>query len=717
MTIEERTRQQYAKVLKDWQIEGGMIGRGSQGKTAVFKITKENSGFTETGALKIINLYETALTGNNDPLDEIEKEILLVRKSAENELAAMNRMKGHGNIVSYHEFAFEEYKSESVRGVDLLIRMDFLENIGSKIREGVIFSETEIIRMGKDLSRALADCHKKGILHRDIKPDNIFMNEYGYLLGDFGIAKYSEESDLVANTMAGSYPYAAPEQMKYTGTGNKEDIYDYRVDIYALGLSLYELANNDRIPFATSTYKRAEDIQRRLNGETLPGLSSVSKELERVILKACAYRPEDRYRTAEEMLRAFEGLSPDGTSQKPVSQVKADPDSLDETFMAVGGYQAPAEKEAPSRGDNSNNNKKTVMIAVASVAVIAVIALVIAAISKKNTPVPAPETVESSEKTEETMMEDIQEDVAGEVKVAETDDVLTEETEAAEPADTAVKGQKSEIAGTLSADPYEGDDQNWEEKLKEYTVFGIDQYKRDQISSITFLSSFPDIITEPGYPISQEKDGSVMAWFDERSDGFFDMKIAANGIIVLPQDCGYLFGGYSNVESITFNDCIDTSRVTNMKCMFSNCEKLKRIQGLDKFDTGSVNSMKQLFFKCFELSELDLSNFNTVNVLDMSYMFLNCESLNELDVKSFDTSNVQSMDRMFCSCRKIVFIDVSGFSTKNVRYMRSMFRDCESLKNIKGLDGFDTDNVVDMSEIFLGCTNLDESDKNSLARK
>lgn len=451
MTIEERTRQQYAKVFKDWRIDGGMIGRGSQGKTAVFKITKENSGFTETGALKIINIYETALTGNNDPLDEIEKEVSLVRKNAENELAAMNRMKGHGNIVSYHEFAFEEYKSESVRGVDLLIRMDFLENIGSKIREGVIFSESEIIRMGKDLSRALADCHNKGILHRDIKPDNIFMNEYGYLLGDFGIAKYSEESDLVASTMAGSYPYAAPEQMKYTGTGNKEGMYDYRVDIYALGLSLYELANNDRIPFATSTYKRAEDIQRRLNGETLPGLSSVSKELDTVILKACAYRPEDRYRTADEMLRAFEGLSANGSSQKPVSQMKADMDSLDETFMAVGGYQAPAEKVATSRGDNSNN--KNVMIAVASVAVIAVIALVIVAISKNNTPISAPEMVESSEKAEEIMMEDMQDDAAGEEKVAETEDVLAEETEASEPTDTAEPEQVSEPAESLISDP------------------------------------------------------------------------------------------------------------------------------------------------------------------------------------------------------------------------------------------------------------------------
>ena len=309
MTIDERTRRQYAKVFHDWRIEGEMIGRGSQGKTAVFKIVKENAGFTETGALKIINIYEAALSGRGDRFGDIDRELASVRQEAERELAAMNRMKGHANIVSYHEFVFEEYGDENVRGVDLLIRMDFLENIGKSEKEGAVYSENEIIRMGLDLTRALADCHHKGIIHRDIKPDNIFKNDYNYLLGDFGIAKYSEESSLVASTMAGSYPYAAPEQMKLIPSENEQGKYDHRVDIYSLGLSLYELANDNRIPFANSTYKRPEDIQKRLSGATLPGLPSVSRKLEAVILKACAYWPEERYQSAQELLEAFEALT------------------------------------------------------------------------------------------------------------------------------------------------------------------------------------------------------------------------------------------------------------------------------------------------------------------------------------------------------------------------------------------------------------------------
>ncbi|MCR4907775.1 MAG: protein kinase [Lachnospiraceae bacterium] len=466
MTIEERTRLQYAKVFKDWRIEGDMIGRGSQGKTAVFRITKENSGFTETGALKIINIYEVPLNGKNDSGDEIAQEIASVKKKAENELAAMNRMKGHANIVSYHEFTFEEYKDEDVRGVDLLIRMDFLENIGNRVSEGVIFSEAEIIRMGRDLSRALTDCHHKGILHRDIKPDNIFKNEYGYLLGDFGIAKYSEENNLVASTMAGSYPYAAPEQFKLIGSGNSEGKYDYRVDIYALGLSLYELANDDKIPFATSTYKRAEDIQKRLNGAALPGLPSVSHELETVILKACAYKAEDRFQTAEEMLHAFEGLSLDGTPQKPEGRVEENLSSIEETFMAVGGDQAenreekqpskeiaeekqeisaagPAESDKrdnpPASGKDNSGKKKTVILAAAAVAAVVLIGVIIFGRGSGKKTAEAEKTADTAEAAVEDTVSEADGGVVPEVKQEEAVTEPSSEASASEEMDASLE--------------------------------------------------------------------------------------------------------------------------------------------------------------------------------------------------------------------------------------------------------------------------------------
>ena len=688
MTIEDRTRQQYARVFKDWRIEGKMVGRGSQGKTAVFKIIKENSEFTETGALKIINIYESALTGSTDRLDEIEKEVSQVKKNAENELAAMNRMKGHGNIVSYHEFAFEEYKTETVRGVDLLIRMDFYENIGSKIKEGVIFSEAEIIRMGKDISRALADCHSKGILHRDIKPDNIFMNEYGYLLGDFGIAKYSEESDLVASTMAGSYPYAAPEQMKYTGAGKKDGTYDFRVDIYALGLSLYELANDDKIPFATSTYKRAEDIQKRLSGEPLPGLPSVSKDLEAVILKACAYKPEDRFQTAADMLKAFENLSSNGYSP-------------DETFMAVGGYQVPAKEET---APGENRKKKAVIIAVASAAV-ALIALVIAANLRKNHDIPATEAVESNASVEETVAESVQAEPTVESPLVEGKDAAAEKAETSEA---------PEFAGTLMSDPFNGSWDERDEFIMEQPVFGDDNYKRKQIKNIYFLTTVPSDKDEPGYDVSKERDGSVLAWFDKSGGGYYDLTIAADGRILLPEDCSYLFAGYSNVEAISFGECIDTSKVTNMYFMFSNCPKLINIEGLENFNTGSVTNMSGMFFIDDSLKSLDLSNFDTKEVVGLYYMFFRCKSLTDLKISSFNTEKVENMAGLFQECYELKELDLSGFQTHNVKTMNNMFAGCIKLRSLD-LSEFDTNKVEDLSCMFDGCFELEGVDVSSFS--
>ena len=393
MTIEERTRKQYESVFHDWRIEGGMIGRGSQGKTAVFKIVKENAGFTEIGALKIVNIYEIRLNGVDDPIKEIKQEMASVKEGAEKELAAMNRMNGHANIVSYHEFQFEEYGDDNVCGIDLLIRMDFLENIGRKEQDGTIYSEEEILKIGRDLSKALVDCHQRGILHRDIKPDNIFKNEYGYLLGDFGIAKYSEDSGLVASTMAGSYPYAAPEQFKLISPDSGDGGYDYRVDIYSLGLSLYELANDNRIPFANSTYKRPEDIQKRLSGATLPGLPSVSRKLEAVILKACAYWPEERYQSAQELLEAFEALTG--------GQSNADP-SIWETAPASASGDGNTGEETVRETFHKAQIPRAVIFSVAAVVCAVILFAVHGKEGKKNTAneaeaATASETIEGEE--------------------------------------------------------------------------------------------------------------------------------------------------------------------------------------------------------------------------------------------------------------------------------------------------------------------------------
>lgn len=146
---------------------------------------------------------------------------------------------------------------------------------------------TKIITIGIDLCDALIVMHvmhKKKLIHQDIKPQNIFLYQGNYCLGDFGIAR---EEDSPQFFQEGTRNYWSPEQEN----GNAVD---HRCDIYSLGLVLYELA--DIIPMS-------DHYEQRLHTEKkLPYLkTSVPEGLKRILQNACEYEPALRYQTAVEM--------------------------------------------------------------------------------------------------------------------------------------------------------------------------------------------------------------------------------------------------------------------------------------------------------------------------------------------------------------------------------------------------------------------------------
>lgn len=303
MTIMSRSRQ-YGVVFDHWQMKE-FLGSGSGGKSAVFKLSRADSAWG-TSALKIISLIEEE--GNIDSIsayrrNEYEQAKRECKESAEQEVRLMDTVHGNTNIVDYLDHKFVEWSDETGFGCDMLIRMELLEDLRSKLRSAYQYSEPEIRKIGKDICTALVLCHKKGILHRDIKPENIFVNSDGnFKLGDFGVSRIlSTAPTAVASTVIGTPEYAAPEQF----TGH----HDKRVDIYSLGLVLYELSNGNRLPFASTGYARPVDVVRRQTGEPLPPPCNASPTLARIILKACAYNKEERYQTAEAFLSALENLS------------------------------------------------------------------------------------------------------------------------------------------------------------------------------------------------------------------------------------------------------------------------------------------------------------------------------------------------------------------------------------------------------------------------
>ena len=165
-----------------------------------------------------------------------------------------------------------------------------------------------------------------------------------------------------------------------------------------------------------------------------------------------------------------------------------------------------------------------------------------------------------------------------------------------------------------------------------------------------------------------------------------------------------MFDRCFNLTSLDVSN-FDTSKVTNMYCMFANCQKLTEIVGIENFITTNVQNMEGMFASCHSLTSLDVSNFDTSNVTSMAYMFQNCHVLTSLDVSNFNTGNVTSMDSMFEYCDIIQTLDVSNWNTSNVISMKSVFRHCRKLTSLD-LSKWNTSKVTNMVSMFGDCHSL-----------
>ena len=164
-------------------------------------------------------------------------------------------------------------------------------------REGPL-PEAEIVRIAGDVTRGLEFAHRQGVIHRDLKPDNILIRSDGSaVLSDFGIAR--AVSGYVASTgvnmTIGTPQYLSPEQAQGRPL-------DQRVDFYALGVTLYKAATGE-VPFTSSDWF---ELARMHVERRPPSLRrkrpQLSKRFERVVMKCLAKHPDDRYRDATALL-------------------------------------------------------------------------------------------------------------------------------------------------------------------------------------------------------------------------------------------------------------------------------------------------------------------------------------------------------------------------------------------------------------------------------
>ena len=147
----------------------------------------------------------------------------------------------------------------------------------------------------------------------------------------------------------------------------------------------------------------------------------------------------------------------------------------------------------------------------------------------------------------------------------------------------------------------------------------------------------------------------------------------------------------------------------NNICDFFHKKKAEKY--LFKLVFYKANNKLNFYFEHSKIISIDLSEVDTSDITSMKAMFFGCHNLKELKgLNNFNTSKVKNMSFMFKSCSELEYLDLSNFDTSNVRDMKFMFYGCNKLKQIKGLNNFNTNNVKNMYSMFKKCKSLESID-------
>lgn len=261
------------------------LGSGSFG--AVYRVSKEN------------NVYAAKVLSETYILDEFKNEQNRITR----EIDVLKNVKGE-NLIKYQE---DFYFKNEFGIMEYVIVMEYFpgRTLRSFLRNDVEL-ET-LIRIFVSVLYGVRDLHNTiienaGIIHRDLKPDNIMIDDnLNVKIIDYGLSKIIDFSSITSTgTQIGSPLYMSPEQLK-----DSKHI-DYRADIYALGIILYEMLTKN-IPYKASTLP--ELLMKILNDPIIPPKQynpSISDGLENIIFKATAKEPFARFQTVDEFIDAFD---------------------------------------------------------------------------------------------------------------------------------------------------------------------------------------------------------------------------------------------------------------------------------------------------------------------------------------------------------------------------------------------------------------------------
>ena len=296
----------FGQWMLDGSVERAFLGKGASGSVySIFKEERDATGHT--------NRYEAAMKfipipreGQFDRGVEPETQRRIIDRDyryVRDEIEVMKRLEGESNIAYFQNSQI--IQREDTYGWDILICMEKLVMLKEYLAQRALDPHSKaylelVLYIWKEISMALRVCEKSGIVHLDVKPDNIFYapGRDHFKLSDFGVA--IPQNTVARGIQHGTYGYMAPEIFNKLGGDN-------RADMYSLGVTIYELLNDRKSPFPTYTHTGSESAYVPEKRVAQP-IKGVPKDVMDALLRCLKYNPEDRFSSIAEMEMCVQGL-------------------------------------------------------------------------------------------------------------------------------------------------------------------------------------------------------------------------------------------------------------------------------------------------------------------------------------------------------------------------------------------------------------------------
>ena len=462
-------------------------------------------------------------------------------------------------------------KSVFIQNETAYIVMDFIEGetlLKKLQREGPMPFDT-CLSLLTPIIQALAEVHEHGIIHRDISPDNIMVRPDGRLiLLDLGAAKDLDIQGRDGNVQ--SSQMVAKQGFSPIEQYQRNASIGPWTDVYAMAATIYYCCTGILPPTAVD----------RIVDDTLTCQPLLTQAQFDVLAYCMSIRAENRPRSMTALLQM--AVRPQGGQAEPPRAVPTPP-------QPVETVKAPPRPAAPKPTYPTPTPPTPPQPAAAKPAPTAV--------KPAYQPPASPQPSQQKRPLPKWLIP-----VAAVVVLLLCIFI-----------GNGKKPSATDTVYVMAPTPYNGTSYFWGQK----------RYLREDVYYVSFLSSLKSAPSD-AWDMSDAGDGSVLAWVSGNS-----LYVAADGAISPNPNASCLFAWFTNLKTIYFGDSFDTSNVTNMSRMFSNCQSITSLD-LSCFNTSKVTNMTRMFDGCKNLVYLDLSYFHASSATNTTSMFKNCDMLKTL---------------------------------------------------------------------------------------